>query len=128
MVSMAGSNQFTAPTEAYESYSPERLEMGISDSQTSSWLNRISQIVYANSSVEALFVSKGEEAVRDYWIIIPERDIALVRELVRDQEKVLSLFAQAENAPFQLDFHIVYRNGRELKELLPSKAISVPKP
>lgn len=109
--------------------STDRLsEMKISDSQTDSWLNRISKTVYANPAVEALFVSLGEEAVKDYWVVIPERDIALVRKLISDQqEKVLRLFAQTD-APFQLDFHIVYRNMRDIRELIPSKAISVPKP
>ncbi|MCH8062652.1 MAG: hypothetical protein IH861_09125 [Chloroflexi bacterium] len=121
--------QITERTEAYESesYSSEPLE--VSDSRTNSWLHRISETVYANPAVEALFVSKGEEAVRDYWVVIPERDIALVRELISDQqEKVLFLFAETENVPFQLDFHIVYRNGRDIKELIPSTAISVTKP
>ena len=122
MVTTTAPDQFTEPIE---SYSPEQ----ISDSQSHSWLNRISKTVYANPAVEALFVSRGEEAVRDYWVVIPERDIALVRELIDDQqEKVLSLFAQTENVPFQLDFHIVYRNGRDINELIPSTAISVPKP
>ena len=99
-----------------------------SDSLANSWLSRIRKTVYANPAVEALFVSKGEEAVRDYWVVIPKRDIALVRKLISDQqEKVLSLFAQTD-APFQLDFHIVYRNGRDVKELIPSEAISLPKP
>lgn len=121
--------QITIRTEAYESESYSSEPPTISDSQTDSWLHRISESVYANPAVEALFVSKGEEAVRDYWVVIPERDIALVRKLINDQkEKVLSLFAQTENVPFQLDFHIVYRNGRDIKELIPSKAISVRKP
>ena len=122
MVTKTAPDQFTEP---FETYSPEQ----ISDSRSHSWLNRISKTVFANPAVEALFVSNVEEAVRDYWVVIPERDIALVRELISDQqEKVLSLFAQAENAPFQLDFHIVYRNGRDVKELIPSEAISVPRP
>ena len=121
--------QITASTIAYEveSYPSDPTE--VSDSQANSWLQIISDAVYANPAVEALFVSKGEEAMRDYWVVIPERDIALVRELIGDQqEKVLALFAQSENVPFQLDFHIVYRNGRDIDELIPSKAISIPKP
>ena len=121
--------QITERTEAYESESYSSEPIKVSNSVTDSWLHRISETVYANPAVEALFVSNVEEAVRDYWVVIPERDIALVRELISvQQEKVLSLFAQAENAPFQLDFHIVYRNGRDVKDLIPSEAISVPKP
>lgn len=118
-------SDFTVANE----YRTTQAEIEISDSQAQSWLSLISKTVYANQAVEALFVSKGEEAVRDYWVVIPERDIALVRELINDQrEKVLSLFAQTENVPFQLDFHIVYRNGRDVNELIPSEAISIPKP
>ena len=120
--------QITERTEAYESESYSSEPLKVSDSRTNSWLHRISETVYANPAVEALFVSKGEEAVRDYWVVIPERDIALVRQLISDQqEKVLCLFVQTANAPFQLDFHIVYRNGRDIKELIPSTAISVTK-
>ena len=121
--------QITECTEAYESESYSSEPLNVSDSQTDSWLHRISETVYANPAVEALFVSNGEEAVRDYWVVIPERDIALVRELISDQQdKVLSLFAQTENVPFQLDFHIVYKNGRDVKDLIPSRAIFVSKP
>ena len=123
MATISAPSDLTLSTD----YSTGQFE--IHDSQSHSWLSRISETVYANPAVESLFVSRGEEAVRDYWVVIPERDIALVRELISDQqEKVLSLFAQAENAPFQLDFHIVYRNGRDVKDLIPSEAISVPKP
>ncbi|PKB60903.1 MAG: hypothetical protein BZY79_06675 [SAR202 cluster bacterium Casp-Chloro-G4] len=109
-------------------YPPTQTEIEIIDSQSQSWISMISETVYANPAVEALFVSRGEEAVRDYWVVIPERDIALVRELISEQQnKVLRLFAHTD-APFQLDFHIVYRNERDINELIPSEAISIPKP
>ena len=57
-------------------------------------------------AIEAIFVSKGV-----YWVVIPERDIALVRDIA-------ILFSQ-------LDFHIVYRNGRDMNELVPIEAKEV---
>lgn len=93
------------------------------------WLALIKQCVYVNHPrVEDVYVSIGDEGLVDYWIVIPTRDVALVRRLIEDQQQnIIRLFARTPNPPFQLDFHIIYREGREVSDLVPSGAIRIPR-
>ncbi|MCH8185540.1 MAG: hypothetical protein IH862_05510, partial [Chloroflexi bacterium] len=103
-------------------YWPERSS--VSDNDNAGWLSLIRTTVYSNPGVVSLYVSFGEERLVDYWILIPHRDTELVRELVRNQHKnIVSLFAQTSHPPFQLDFHIIYREGRDDLSLVPGGAI-----
>lgn len=92
------------------------------------WLARVRTAVYRYKDVEDLYVSVGQDPVVDYWIVIPKRDISLVRRLMDAQQKyIIPLFTSGEEAPFQLDFHIVYREGRDISILVPTDAIHVPR-
>lgn len=89
----------------------------------------IREVVYKHRGVTAAYMSISTEPLVDYWIVIEHRDIALVRTLIEDQqENIIDLFAGTENPPIQqIDFHIIYREGREVSELVPSNAFPIPK-
>lgn len=105
-----------------------QAEIGsVSHQNESGWMVRIRQIVFQHSEVKDLFISIGDDRMVDYWIVIPHRDIAVVRELVKkQQDKVIALFAQTGHPPFQVDFHIIYQDGRDALTLVPSEAIRIP--
>ena len=106
---------------------PWRWEESSPPTSSQEWLSKIRTEVYKHKEVEALYVSIGEEGLVDYWIVIPQRDITLVRTLVECQQKdIVALFVREHGAPFQLDFHIIYREGREVENLVPSDAIEIP--
>lgn len=99
------------------------------DSDTYGWLRLVRDAVYVHDEVQALYISLGDEMVIDYWILIPSRDISLVRAIIKQQqEKIVKLFAMTPDPPFQLDYHIIYLNGRDAAELVPSDAIPISKP
>ena len=107
----------------------EQEDVDISDSLSAGWLTTIRAEVFKHTEVEDLYVSIGDDLIVDYWIIIPHRDIGVVRTLIKSQQKnIIGLFATADKPPFQLDFHIIYRAGRASRELVPSDAFRVPQP
>ena len=113
--------------QAY-AHSREAENQTVSDVVTDGWLGKIRSEVYKHPQVEELYVSISNELLVDYWIVIPHRDIALVRTLVEDQrQNIIGLFARTPNPPFQVDFHICYREGRPARELVPSDATLIPK-
>ena len=100
----------------------------LSDLVSQGWLAVIGAVAYRHADVQDVFVSVDESGV-DYWIVIPRRDINLVRALVRSQQKdVIELFAKTKNPPFQIDFHISYAEGRKSSEVVPSEVIRIPRP
>jgi len=119
------SQEYSQP--AVERSSAPLLSRDIANSQDAGWMAKIRQETYKNPKVESLYTTLDDEARVDYWIVIPHRDIELVRELIKDQQKhVIDLFAGTDHPPFQLDFHIVYREGRDARDLVPDKAIEIP--
>lgn len=100
------------------------------DSSDSGLLTRIRGAVYTeHPEIQAAWFSISDERLADYWIVIPERDVALVRRLLEEQQqKVIRLFANTANPPFQLDCHIVYGVGRDASSLVPSGATRILKP
>lgn len=123
--SAVASSWYDQPT--VERSSTPLISRDISNSQDAGWLAKIRQETYKNPKVESFYITIDDEALFDYWIVIPHRDIELVRELIKDQQKhVIDLFAGTDHPPFQLDFHIVYREGRDARDLVPDKAIEIP--
>ena len=104
----------------------ENVQEEMSDNVDNGWLRFIAKRVYAHPAVEQLFVSIDDEDV-NYWLVIPERDIETVRALVREQHSIVCLFTDVPNPPFQLDFHIIYREGHEAQALVPSDAKRIQK-
>lgn len=105
----------------------EELERSMSSQESDGWLSKIKQEVYVDPSVEDVFVSIGDDFLVDYWIVIPRRDPASIRSIIaRQHEHIINLFS-TEHPPFKVDFHICYREGREVRDLVPDAAIHLPK-
>ncbi len=90
------------------------------------WISRIRQELYSNPSVEDIFVAIEDSDV-DVWVVIPERDIAALDQLANIEWKMLKMFVSGEHPPFLIDFHIIYRCGRNTEDLVPTRTIRLPR-
>ncbi len=97
-----------------------------SDQRVDGWIALIRDELYTNPSVEDIFVSIEDNNV-DVWVVIPKRDITILRQLVEIEGRILEILVSGERSPFLMDFHIIYRCGRNLKELTPTRAIRLPR-
>lgn len=97
-----------------------------SDQSVNGWISQIRDALYSIPSVESIYVSiQGEEV--DIWVVIPKRDIGIVRQIAECQGRFLKMLALDEHSPFVVDFHVVYREGRSEEDLLPTRAFCVPR-
>jgi len=93
-----------------------------SDQNVNGWLSLIREELYSNPSVEDIFVSIEDSDV-DVWVVIPERDLAILHQIVEVEGELFDTLVSGESPPFLVDFHIIYRRGRKIEELAPTKAI-----
>ncbi len=88
------------------------------------WLSLIREELYANPSVEDIFVSiEGSDV--DVWVVIPERDLVVLDQLVDTEWGLLEMLVSGEHPAFFIDFHVIYRCGRNIEDLAPTKAIKL---
>ena len=95
-------------------------------SNVNGWLSLIKEGLYANPSVEDIFVSIAGSEV-DVWVVIPERDLAILRQITEKEIELYKTLVSGESPPFLIDFHIIYRCGRNVEELAPTRAIRLPR-
>lgn len=98
----------------------------LSDQCVNGWLALIREELYSNPSVEDIFVSIEDSDV-DVWVIIPERDISILRQLVEIEGRILEMIVSGEHPPFLIDFHVIYRCGRNTEDLVSNRAIRLPR-
>ncbi len=97
-----------------------------SDQSVNGWLTCIREELYSNPSVEDIFVDiEGGDV--DVWVVIPERDLAILHQIVEKEWELIKLFVSGENHPFLVDFHIIYRCGRNVEDLAPTRTIRLPR-
>ncbi len=90
------------------------------------WLSLIKNELYRHPAVEDIFVSiEGSDV--DVWVVIPERDLAALDQLANIEWKMLNMFVSGEHPAFLIDFHIIYRCGRNVEDLAPTRAIRLPR-
>ena len=115
---------------AYESLPPISVTnkggFDSSDQCVNGWIALIRKELYANPSVEDIFVSIEDDNV-DVWVVIPKRDISVLRQLVQGEGRIVEMLVSGEHPAFLIDFHIIYRCGRSIDEVAPSKAIRLPR-
>jgi len=97
-----------------------------SDQDINGWLSLIREELYSISSVEDIFVSIEDSDV-DVWVVIPERDLAILKQIVEKEGALLNTLVSGESPPFLIDFHAIYRCGRNVEELAPTEAIRLPR-
>ena len=98
----------------------------LSDQRVDGWLSLIKEELYSISSVEDIFVSIEDSNV-DVWVVIPERDLAVLDQLADIEWALLEMFVSGEHPVFLIDFHIIYRCGRNVEDLAPTRAIRLPR-
>ncbi len=104
----------------------ETREMVGSNQQVDGWISRIREQLYLEPSVESVYMSI-EEANIDFWVVIPKWDIDVVHHIAESQARIMDMFGQTEKPLFFIDFHVIYRNGHDESELIPTLAIRLPK-
>ena len=90
------------------------------------WLARIREELYSNPTVEDIFVNIEDNDV-DIWVVIPERDLGILDQIVEAEGKLFDTLVSGESPPFLIDFHIIYRCGRNIEDLAPTRAIRLPR-
>ncbi len=93
-----------------------------SDQSTNGWIALVREELYSNPSVEDIFVSIEDSNV-DVWVVIPERDIAVLHQIVEREWELSKILVSGESPAFLVDFHIIYRCGRNIEDLAPTGAI-----
>jgi len=107
-------------------YIDYKREFDSSSQDVNGWLSLIKEELYSNPSVEDIFVSIEDSDV-DVWVVIPERDLAILEQIVEKEAELFNTLVSGENPPFLIDFHIIYRCGRNVEDLAPTRAIRLPR-
>lgn len=97
-----------------------------SDQTANGWISYIKEQFYSVPKVESIYYSIDDTDV-DIWIIIPTRDFKLLRRLVDLEMKVLDIFSDTDLSLYRFEFHILYRNGANENQLVPKRALRLPK-
>ena len=97
-----------------------------SNQHVNGWLSLVKEQLYSNPSVEDIFVSiEGSDV--DVWVVIPEHDLAILHQIVEAEGELFDTLVSGESPPFLIEFHIIYRCGRNLEDLAPTRAIRLPR-
>ncbi len=102
------------------------IDFDFSNQLVNGWLSLLKKELYANPSVEDIFVDIEDDDV-DVWVVIPERDLSILHQIVEAEGKLFETLFSGENPPFLVDFHIIYRCNRNVEDLAPTKAIRLPR-
>ena len=103
-----------------------KREFDSSSQDVNGWLSLIKEELYANPSVEDIFVSiEGSDI--DVWVVIPERDLAILDQIVEREWELLKTLVSGESPPFLIDFHVIYRCNRNVEDLAPTRTIRLPR-
>lgn len=107
-------------------YIDYKREFDSSSQDVNGWLSLIREKLYANPSVEDIFVSiEGSDV--DVWVVIPEHDLTILHQIVEAEAELFDTLVSSESPPFLIDFHVIYRCGRNVEELAPTRAIRLPR-
>ena len=90
------------------------------------WISLIKKTLFANPSVEDIFVSIEESDV-DMWVVIAKRDLSVLSQLVEKEGHIIEILVSGENPALLIDFHVIYRCGRNIEDLVSNRAIRLPK-
>jgi len=93
-----------------------------SDQTVNGWIAYIKEEFYSVPEIESIYFAIDEKNV-DIWLVIPDRNFDLVRQLVDCEMQIMSKFAARGRTVFLLEFHIVYRCGVNERRLIPQRAV-----
>lgn len=81
--------------------------------------SRLRDELYSIPGVEGVYTSFSDD-ILDIWVLIPDRDLDLVRQVSGVQQKLLQELPILANEELYLDIHVIYRAGRAAEELVPT--------
>lgn len=90
------------------------------------WVSLVRETHYKVAGVRSVYFAKHENNL-DIWVLIEKRDTELVRRIAEAQHQVIRSFSIASVPQFEFDFHIVYQGNRPASELVPLRAIELPR-
>ena len=88
------------------------------------WASYIAEKLYAIPGVESVYIGIERDHI-DVWTVIPHRDVPTMEQVYQAEEDIYDTFSPAEQVSLFFDFHIIYRNGSDEKDLLPRQAIQM---
>jgi len=94
------------------------------DQTVNGWIEYLRGEFYSLPEVESVHVTIDDNNV-DVWVIIPERDFAVLREVVDREMAVLENLGDVDRPPFLMEFHVLYRCGNAASRLIPQHALSL---
>lgn len=114
-------------THEYESQVAVTDENSEFAQNVNGWIAYIKDQLYSITGVESIYITIDEKQV-DIWILIPNRDIGLMRQIVEKEMLIVDNLDTDREPMFEIDFHIVYRYGdMGESKLLPQQAIQIPR-
>ena len=87
-----------------------------------SWISYLGRQLYAVTGVEKVYISRETDNV-DVWIIIPQRDTHIMEQISMVYGKIIELFSLTKRSPLLFDFHVIYRDGADDKDLISEKEL-----
>ena len=96
------------------------------DQTANGWIAYVREGFYAFPQVESIYYTIDDTDI-DIWLIIPTRDFSLLRRLVDLEMRILGIFSSADLSLYRFEFHILYRNNSNENQLVPKRALRLPK-
>ena len=92
-----------------------------------SWIRLLRDDLFAVQGIESIHVARDDTTL-DVWVIIPRRDINVVRSIAETERAIMARFINHQRDPiFFFDFHTMYRESNQPSELVPLRAIEIPR-
>ena len=104
------------------------VELPMKESQYSdAWIRLLRGNLFSIQGIESMHLARDETTI-DVWVVIPKRDIGLVRKIAETEREIMSQFINHQRDPlFYFDFHTVYMESSRVEELVPRSAIEIPR-
>ena len=90
------------------------------------WTSHLGKRLYSIQGVESVYIQHELDHI-DVWVVIPIRDEYIMKQIFEVENEIVAKFSLTEHAPLFFDFHIVYRNGSNEKDLLYNETVLLPR-
>ncbi len=82
------------------------------------WIGYIKEKFTVVSEIESINYIVDKKKI-DIWIILPDRNLQIIRQIIDIEMEVLDIFDDDANTVFDFGFHIIYRCGFSEQNVLP---------
>ena len=87
----------------YTEYEEPLTASKVDNTSVNGWISLIKKNLFANPSVDDIFVSiEGSEV--DVWVVIAKRDLSVLSQLVEKEEQVIEILVSGENPALLIDY------------------------